>query len=245
MGPEGGRVVRRSFFNAERFWEKVKKTDSCWLWTASVNVGGYGQFSSNPTPARPQEPYLSHRVAYALTHGECPAHKVVMHTCDTPACVNPAHLRLGTQLQNMRDARGRGRITPTRKTHCSCGSPRWTSPPKAARNWSICESCYRKHTLALSIIRHNELVQGRIKTNRPIPRQSWAEVVALVGERNATIYARNHGLYGYTKPEKLADIARSLGVSRERCRQVVIRTAQWLDVPPMTFWGGRNKRYVS
>jgi hypothetical protein len=88
-----------------RFWAKVEKTDGCWLWVASTNKRGYGQIS------RPAEgPALAHRVSWELHFGPIPADLFVCHHCDTPPCVRPAHLFLGTNEDNVRDmlAKGRG-----------------------------------------------------------------------------------------------------------------------------------------
>lgn len=69
----------------------------CWLWDSGVNTKGYGQFYGN------RENLLAHRVSYELHRGTIPAGLHVLHSCDTPSCVNPAHLKLGTNLDNIRD----------------------------------------------------------------------------------------------------------------------------------------------
>lgn len=87
-----------------RFWTKVKKTDFCWLWTASPYGGRYGRISrtgkSRPTKGRD---ISSHVAAWILIKGPVPKGMCVLHHCDNPRCVNPDHLWIGTQLENMRD----------------------------------------------------------------------------------------------------------------------------------------------
>jgi hypothetical protein len=89
---------------AERFMEKVNKMENgCWLWTAHCMKNGYGLFR---TPARNE---LAHRVAHRLFNGALDQ-RDVMHACDTPACVNPEHLSLGTRKENMQDAKRKSRM---------------------------------------------------------------------------------------------------------------------------------------
>lgn len=89
---------------AERFWTKVRKTGGCWLWTASRDRWGYGMILG---PKR--RPRLAHRVAWELTFGAVPIGLLVLHHCDIPHCVNPSHLWLGTQRDNLADAKAKGR----------------------------------------------------------------------------------------------------------------------------------------
>lgn len=80
----------------------------CVLWTGHLTRGyGYISFWNGERGL----PLRSHRVAYALSVGLSPDFEggVVMHTCDNPACVNPAHLVLGTQDENMKDKKAKGR----------------------------------------------------------------------------------------------------------------------------------------
>ena len=90
-----------------RFWSKVERTfeTDCWFWKASIDVNGYGQFGLAPGQfgAKTWTMAKAHRVAWLLTNGEIPAGMFLCHKCDMPRCVNPSHLFLGTQTDNMRD----------------------------------------------------------------------------------------------------------------------------------------------
>lgn len=88
-----------------RFWKHVNKTDTCWLWQASKNSNGYGQF----TVKSRSRPIGSHRYAWELLRGPIPSGLGVLHRCDTPICVNPDHLFLGTAADNNRDMIEKGR----------------------------------------------------------------------------------------------------------------------------------------
>jgi hypothetical protein len=86
----------------ERFWKKVNKTDGCWLWTAT-RIGRYGGFRFEGRSR------TAHRVSWELAFGPIPDGLQVLHHCDTPLCVNPQHLFLGTPLDNARDRDSKGR----------------------------------------------------------------------------------------------------------------------------------------
>jgi hypothetical protein len=95
-----------------RFRDKVDASagpDGCWLWTdRRIKRYGYGQFNVR-TDAGPWKPVRAHRMAWTLMHGAIPDGKVIMHTCDVTHCVNPRHLRIGTQADNLSDMRAKGR----------------------------------------------------------------------------------------------------------------------------------------
>jgi hypothetical protein len=74
----------------DRFWEKVDKTDGCWLWTGGVQSAGYGMARGT----------TAHRVAYTLAVGPIPEGHHLHHECQVRLCVNPAHLRPITQCEH-------------------------------------------------------------------------------------------------------------------------------------------------
>lgn len=103
----------------DRFFAKVDKTDTCWLWTASLNHKGYGQFQSS-TFGRPM---LAHRFSYLMFAGAILPGLVLDHTCEIKACVNPEHLEPVTNRENLK----RGKVGQKNaehhraKTHCRKG----------------------------------------------------------------------------------------------------------------------------
>ena len=81
-----------------RFESKFTKHENgCWIWNAARRTTGYGVFSFNGKPT------TASRVSYTLYHGVDPGDLFVCHTCDVPSCVNPEHLFLGTNLDNVND----------------------------------------------------------------------------------------------------------------------------------------------
>lgn len=91
----------------ESFWDKVQRQKrGCWIWAAGRFEKGYGQFRNK----------RANRVAWEIVIGKIPKGLQVLHRCDNPPCVRPSHLFLGTQLDNIRDMRRKGRDNYVRGT---------------------------------------------------------------------------------------------------------------------------------
>lgn len=119
VGLLGGRRKRHA--TVDRFWARVQKSsDGCWLFTGAVcNRAGHLHIAREDGSRA-----LAHRFSYELHFGPIPAGQVVMHRCDVPRCVNPDHLTLGTQRDNIHDAIAKGRFSP------------WTHPNTVAAKHS-------------------------------------------------------------------------------------------------------------
>lgn len=103
-----------------RFWKFVNKdSNGCWFWTGATDGRGYGHIST----ARDKSPQKAYRLAYEMRYGPIPEGGVICHKCDTPLCVNPEHLFLGTQKDNMQDASKKGRLNPASLLNLRPGAP--------------------------------------------------------------------------------------------------------------------------
>lgn len=91
----------------ERFVEKVRVDDGCWMWTGCT--AGRGTTSYGKITVTGNIRVGAHRASWMLFRGPIPEGLWVLHHCDTPGCVKPSHLYLGTQADNMRDMSQRER----------------------------------------------------------------------------------------------------------------------------------------
>lgn len=106
------KYIKKEKTALQRFNEKIIKTKTCWLWTANKDKDGYGKFYLGGGCRAP-------RAAYKLFKGEIPKGLCVLHSCDVRECVNPDHLWLGTNTDNMRDKirKGRGNMPSGNQHH--------------------------------------------------------------------------------------------------------------------------------
>jgi hypothetical protein len=129
----------------DRFWEKVTKSETCWLWSAGLSYKGYGIFNIiDPSSSIGMRPVGAHRYSYMLRYGAIPEGKVIDHMCFVRNCVNPEHLRTLTKIENSL----RENIKPV--THCkrnhefTIENTKYHSKTKAR----VCAECMRVYSKA-------------------------------------------------------------------------------------------------
>lgn len=124
----GASVQLNNTLRVQRFWSKVNKTDSCWLWTGERTKFGHGRFLYNSVRVN------AHRFAYETFVGPIPDGLLVCHKCDVPNCVNPDHLFVGTQKDNIQDCVKKGRWTQAK---LKAQHPEWCARGEQAGNSTL------------------------------------------------------------------------------------------------------------
>lgn len=136
----------------EWFWRGVDKAGDCWIWTRCRDRRGYGRFSAKGHRR-------AHRFSWALTNGPIPPGMCVLHRCDNPPCVNPAHLFVGTSNDNVADMMAKGRFRNlamkdpsahaahlkarvATRTHCKNGHEFSPSNTRLRGATRICRACH-------------------------------------------------------------------------------------------------------
>lgn len=138
----------------DRFWGKVSKSHSCWEWRACIDSDGYGRLQVQGSNLK------SHRISFQIHKGDIPHEMCVCHTCDNRKCVNPEHLFLGTNTDNVKDRCEKGR-TP-RGEDVWCAKLTWSDVAKIRERLSRGES---GRSLAKEL-RVNVGVISKIKNNK-------------------------------------------------------------------------------
>lgn len=125
-----------------RFDAKWCRNESgCWLWNARIHPNGYGAFGFGDVV------YKAHRAAWMIYRGAIPTGMCVLHRCDVPRCVNPDHLFLGTQIDNVRDMVQKKRHWSHGTTHCkhghALGGNHYVKRLPNGRTARICKTCHK------------------------------------------------------------------------------------------------------
>ena len=161
----------------DRFWSKVKKTSRCWLWTGAVvsQRGGYGVIHLD----RNNSATHVHRLSYILHCGNIPSGYCVCHKCDTPSCVRPSHLFIGTHADNLADMRAKGRHAHGR-THGSYTHPECWARGEKVGSARLKKSQVRKILKLYYSGRYTQRDLGKIFNVNPrgaiwwiVHRKSW------------------------------------------------------------------------
>lgn len=119
----------------EKIFSKTRKVRyGCWIWEGSRSPSGYGVIFNGLKSAP------AHRVSYEIFKGEIPEDKFVLHSCDNPPCIKPAHLRIGTHEDNAKDMSYRDRMNfrpyfrdPERHSHAKLD---WEKVNKIRKLWN-------------------------------------------------------------------------------------------------------------
>lgn len=108
-----------------RFWRQVKKGPGCWEWIGALHESGYGLIGRG---GRGEGLIRAHRLSWELAGNALPDDKFLLHKCDNRKCVNPAHLFVGTNQDNVDDmwSKGRGKLPP-HKTGAANGNSKYSA----------------------------------------------------------------------------------------------------------------------
>jgi hypothetical protein len=118
-------------------WEKINKTATCWNWTGHIRQGGYGEIMIKG------KKYRAHRLVYETLKEKIPDGLVLDHLCRNRKCVNPEHLEVVTQVENVIRGEGIG-MRMKRRTHCIRGhlfAGHTLKQSKKNNPYRICKIC--------------------------------------------------------------------------------------------------------
>ena len=224
--------LRAGYVNLALFWSKVEKTNACWLWTGCQRVmpngARYGYISIRVDSVRGlahrNEP--AHRVSFELAKGPIPDGLSVLHSCDNGLCVNPAHLRAGTEADNAADRLARNR-QPHAITEEQVAQMRTRYASDITATVGQLAKQYGVYTTTAS-----RIIQGLARRSSPGPITPLRP--ADVGSRHrlaklteAQVVEIRHR---YDAGATLRTLAEEFGVNRSGIGKIV-RGAMWKHVP--------------
>lgn len=153
-----------------KFARKLQKCGECLLWTGSKNNQHYGQVRRK-SPTRKM--WLAHRYAWTLVFGTIPKGLLVLHNhTGNRNCVNPTHLHLGTQVDNVRDMLAAGTHWPATKTHCKRGHEYTKENTRMWKGSRVCRTCAKqwslKGQLTASLLNSQDVVDQGPSSGHPM-----------------------------------------------------------------------------
>lgn len=217
-GPNSGIPLVVDPDEAQAFWQRVDKSGDCWLWTGRKTYGGYG---STNLRCRNPVPVMAHRVAWTIASGRViPRGLCVLHECDNPPCVNPAHLKLGSHQENMHDAAARGRMAGKNQwanlTHCKRGH---MYGPPSADGYRVCGKCKEMKAAQEKAELLAEWQDRSAAFFAPLLPHNECDLLNTLKFREAAFLKAYFGLYGH-EVMALQQIGDMWGITRERVRQI-------------------------
>jgi Mor family transcriptional regulator len=207
--------------DTDRFWRRINKTDSCWLWTGAKASMGYGVLRWLGKRV------YAHRLVYELTYGPIPDGLFICHHCDNPPCCNPQHLYAGTQRDNMRDRDRRGRGLKGRSRKGKPTNAKITAeiaeairnePATTRKDIKRIAEKYRLHWASIYRIRNNQIWQDEA---RPVRTGRHNDKITLAIAR---AIRQDHAATG----QSTRALGRKYGLSATGVR-LILRGVRWKE----------------